>query len=235
MGASVAGDDLLTELFMEDFGWQPAVFRRAANKDTHARRLVTKVDIVRPKPGVSAGARQIGDRLKRQIIKAALMPPLRKEDAKIIICPRRGLHVAMVGATTVGRAIMEAEGIEDAMAGVNVIFPNLQQNSVGVSPPDREHATRYTRIKAIEMANKSYKVSACEAALQYTCKGMIRGVSLDDGPVAPERSIVKERNPLALGAKRIKYTGTLIVAFDGMKVPNFVRYGAAIGAMLLVP
>ncbi|KAH7968428.1 hypothetical protein HPB52_008307 [Rhipicephalus sanguineus] len=37
--------------------------------------------------------------------------------------------------------------------------------------------------------------------------------------------LVNERNPLALAAKRIGSTGTVIVAFDGHRVPIFVRYG----------
>ncbi|KAH7943558.1 hypothetical protein HPB52_009214 [Rhipicephalus sanguineus] len=38
-------------------------------------------------------------------------------------------------------------------------------------------------------------------------------------------NIVHERNPLALAAKRIKTSGSVIVLFDGLKVPKFVRYG----------
>ncbi|KAH6948018.1 hypothetical protein HPB50_022456 [Hyalomma asiaticum] len=43
-----------------------------------------------------------------------------------------------------------------------------------------------------------------------------------------DRYIVNERNPLALAAKRIGSTTTAIVAFDRLKVPNFVRYGPAL-------
>lgn len=32
------------------------------------------------------------------------------------------------------------------------------------------------------------------------------------------------RNPLALAAKCIGNTTTAIVAFDGLKVPNYIRY-----------
>ncbi|KAH9381448.1 hypothetical protein HPB48_008972 [Haemaphysalis longicornis] len=34
--------------------------------------------------------------------------------------------------------------------------------------------------------------------------------------------IVNQRNPKALEAKRIKKTTTVVVLFDGMKVPNYV-------------
>ncbi|KAH7942448.1 hypothetical protein HPB49_024185 [Dermacentor silvarum] len=97
MALSVVGEDLHPELFTADLGWQTAVVRRAANKDTRARSLVTKMESVRPKAEVSAGARQSGDRVKRQLIKSGRMPPLPKEDAKIIIRPKGGLAVARVG------------------------------------------------------------------------------------------------------------------------------------------
>ncbi|KAH7974037.1 hypothetical protein HPB49_008738 [Dermacentor silvarum] len=136
MEVSVVGEDIPPELFTEDMGWQTTVVRRPANKDTRARSLVTKMESVRPKAEVSAGVRKSGDRVKRQLIKAGRMPPLPKEDAKIIIRPRGGLAVARVRATTVGRAIMKAAGIEDAMAVAYVICPGLQQNIVVVSTPD---------------------------------------------------------------------------------------------------
>ncbi|KAH7979494.1 hypothetical protein HPB49_009605 [Dermacentor silvarum] len=94
MAASVVGEDLPPELFTADLGWQTAVVRRAANKDTRARSLVTKMESVRPKAEVSAGVRQSGDRVNRQLIKAGRMPPLPKEDAKILIRPKGGLAVA---------------------------------------------------------------------------------------------------------------------------------------------
>lgn len=225
MEVIVEGEDLPPELFSEDLGWQAAVARRSSNKATVARSFETKMEGFAPKAGGSAGERQNGDRVKRKVIKAARMPPLPKEDAKIILRPRGGLDVSRVGVTAVGRAIMKASGIDEAKANSDVICPNLQQNIVVVSTPDRENASRYTRIKTIEVASKIHEVSAYEAAPHSTCKGVIRGITLSDGPLDLERNIVNARNPLALGAKRIKNTGTVIVLFDGFKVPNFVRYG----------
>ncbi|KAL1424109.1 hypothetical protein MTO96_003608 [Rhipicephalus appendiculatus] len=120
---------------------------------------------------------------------------------------------------------MEAAGVGEADAGADVMCPNFQQNIIVVSTPDRENATRYTRIKSIVVVGKEHEVSAYEAARHYTCKGVIRGITLSDGSEELERNIINARNPLALAAKRIKNTGSVIVAFDGWKVLNFVRYG----------
>ncbi|KAL1427717.1 hypothetical protein MTO96_017153 [Rhipicephalus appendiculatus] len=40
--------------------------------------------------------------------------------------------------------------------------------------------------------------------------------------------IVNQRNPKALEAKRIKNTTTVVVLFDGMKVPNYVMCGVSL-------
>ncbi|KAH7962186.1 hypothetical protein HPB52_014870 [Rhipicephalus sanguineus] len=223
MEVSVEGEELLPEMFSEDLGWQTAVARRSSRRA--ASTVESKKEDVRPSASTSAGHRQNGEWNKKRVIKAGRMPPLPKDDAKIIIRPRGGLDVSKVGATNVGRAIMAAAGVTEAHAGADVICPNLQQNIIVVSTPDRDNAARYTRIKSIVVMGKEHEVSAYEAAPHCTCKGVIRGITLSDSPEELERNIINARNPLALAAKRIKNTGSVIVAFDGWKVPNFVRYG----------
>ncbi|KAL1426748.1 hypothetical protein MTO96_018063 [Rhipicephalus appendiculatus] len=50
-------------------------------------------------------------------------------------------------------------------------------------------------------------------------------VDIRDSQSAITRNIVHDRNPLPLAAKRIKTSGSVIVLFDGLRVPQFVRYG----------
>lgn len=152
------------------------------------------------------------------------MPPLPKEDAKIVLQPRGGLDVSKVGVMTVGRPIMKASGIDEAKATSDVTFPNLQQNIVVVSTPDRENVLRYTRTKTITVASKIHEVDSKEVAPYSMCKGVIRGISLSNGSMDLEKNMVNSRKPLTIGAKRIKNTAILIVVFDGLKVSNFVHY-----------
>ncbi|KAL1482483.1 hypothetical protein MTO96_033765 [Rhipicephalus appendiculatus] len=169
MEVSVEGEEFPPEMFSEDLGWQTAVARRSSKRAASAAE--SKKEEVRPSATTSAGHRKNGEWNKRRVIKAGRMPPLPKDDAKIIIRPRGGLDVSKAGATTVGKAIMEAAGVGEANAGADVICPNLQQNIIVVSTPDRENATRYTRIKSIVVMGKEHEVSAYEAAPHYTCKG----------------------------------------------------------------
>ncbi|KAH7974924.1 hypothetical protein HPB49_021465 [Dermacentor silvarum] len=65
-----------------------------------------------------------------------------------------------------------------------------------------------------------HEVSAFVVAPHATCKGLIRRIASEDGPEVIDRKVVNRRNPLALGAKRIKDTGTVVVLFERYKVPN---------------
>ncbi|KAL1439190.1 hypothetical protein MTO96_047406 [Rhipicephalus appendiculatus] len=106
--------------------------------------------------------------------------------------------------------------------------PNPLQNIMVVSTPSQENVRRYVNVEAITVAGQDHEVGAYVAAPHATCKGVIRGISLSDGPEAIDRKIVNARNPLALGAKIINSTGVIIVVFDGYNVPNYVSYGGVL-------
>lgn len=64
------------------------------------------------------------------------------------------------------------------------------------------------------------------AASDNTCKGVVRGVDAEFNDAQLHSMIVNQRNPTALEVRRIKTTTTVIVLFDGLRVPNFVMCGA---------
>lgn len=64
-----------------------------------------------------------------------------------------------------------------------------------------------------------YEVNAYEAAPNATCKGVIRRVDIRDSQAMITRNIVHDLNPLALVAKRIRTSGSVIVLLDGSKCP----------------
>ncbi|KAK8787216.1 hypothetical protein V5799_023012 [Amblyomma americanum] len=151
------------------------------------------------------------------------MPPLPKNDIKIIVRIRGGLNIARSGAAAVAAAITAAACKNEVKREADTTCPNYQQKIVVVSTPEEENATKYVRIKELCIAGDAHAAAAYRAAPHEACKGIIRNVPLSEGPEAPSRKIVNPRNPLALAGKRIKESGTVIVAFDGYKVPNYVR------------
>lgn len=218
----VEGQELLPKDFNEDLGWRTVSSRRS--------RALTK-------PGLGDGGSQSemperkgagehrGLVIKKRIVKASRMPPMPEEHIKIVIRPRGGLNLEKVSSTTVGSAVVDAAGLSTEQTKEDIICPNFKQNILVASTPERSNAERYVRLKSIRMADKYFEVSAYETAPHTTCKGVIRNVDITDGPATLERNIVNDRNPLAMAAKRIKNTRSVIVVFDGLRVPNFVRYG----------
>ncbi|KAH7939855.1 hypothetical protein HPB52_018186 [Rhipicephalus sanguineus] len=221
----------------EDFGWQVATGRRsrAGKKSSDAANATPRNsqasggDAVTGGDGVSGGgtgpAKATAAAIKNRIVKASRMPQLPEEHHKIIIRPRGGLNLSKVSTTAIGTAVIEASGLTAEQASEDVVCPNFTQNIVVVSTPEPDHAARYVRIKSFKIVETEYEVNAYETAPHATCKGVIRRIDIRDSQSVITRNIVHERNPLALAAKRIKTSGSVIALFDGLKVPKFVRYG----------
>ncbi|KAH9379420.1 hypothetical protein HPB48_008575 [Haemaphysalis longicornis] len=86
---------------------------------------------------------------------------------------------------------------------------------------------KYVKIKDLCIAGYIYEAAAYRAVMHETWKRLIRNVPLSRSPQVLHRNIVNPHNPLALVAKRIKESGTVIIAFEGYTVTNYVRYGNA--------
>ncbi|KAH7956806.1 hypothetical protein HPB52_012800 [Rhipicephalus sanguineus] len=190
----------------EDRGWQSAGARKVGARSAGANRNGTNSTTSEAPRG-----RNGGNNIKTRILRASRIPQLPS--------------IVKTGSTVVADAIMAATSICTEDLRGDTLCPNVQQNIMVASTPRRENADRYVRVRQIVVLGRTYEVSAYEAAPHSTCKGVIRGIPLVDGPDVKDNKLVNERNPLALAAKRIGSTGTVIVAFDGHSVPNFVRYG----------
>ncbi|KAK8773410.1 hypothetical protein V5799_012057 [Amblyomma americanum] len=74
------------------------------------------------------------------------------------------------------------------------------------------------------MRGTAHEVSTYEAAPHSTVKGVIRGIPLKDVAQEIQANVVHKHNPTALQANRIGKIRS-VIAFEGHKVPNYVRYG----------
>ncbi|KAH7936366.1 hypothetical protein HPB52_021572 [Rhipicephalus sanguineus] len=224
----VEGEELHPEDFSEDSGWHLASQRRPSPKSSQAGQDAA-VAGANHRTGANATSEQ-SERtknrasIKNRIIRRSRMPPLPREDIKIVLRIRGGLNISKVGPTMVADAVTTAACIETSKRELDTICPNFQQNIIVVSTPEEENATKYVRIRSILVAGRMHEVAAYRTAPYATCKGIIKDIPRCDGPEVLQRKIVNSRNPLALAAKRIKETGTVIVAFDGSAiVPMYAR------------
>ncbi|KAH6923354.1 hypothetical protein HPB50_000439 [Hyalomma asiaticum] len=104
MDWEVEGESLPPEAFSEASGWQTVVARRSRAKSAHAERVAAIPTGVTPDENVAAQGRRDHSSAKVKIIRGARMPPLPKDDAKIIVRPAGGLNIRKVGPTVVAEA-----------------------------------------------------------------------------------------------------------------------------------
>ncbi|KAH7974041.1 hypothetical protein HPB49_008742 [Dermacentor silvarum] len=209
-------EDISPEEVTQDQGWRSAGVRRVGAKTRTADSNVPSLQ-----PGARRG-KSGSVALKSKVLRAGRMPSIPRNDIKIVIRPRGGLDISKIGAVTVADAILATAGISQEDLCQDTLCPNLQQNIMVASTPKRENASRYIRMRQILISGKVHELSAYETTPHSTCKGVIHNIPLQDGPDVIDAKIVSTNNTLALVAKRIAQTGTVIVAFDGHHVPNFV-------------
>lgn len=164
-----------------------------------------------------------------RLSRAARMPvALPRHEIKIIIRPRGGLNVAKTEATRLMSAIFAAAGVTMHESRLDTICTNPTQNIIVISTPDEGRARSYVQIRQLRIGNAEYETFAYVSAPDGTVKGIIRGIDTTETHQDLQNNIVNETNPLALEAHRIGNTTTVIVAFEGSKVPNSIKYGAMI-------
>ncbi|KAL1487382.1 hypothetical protein MTO96_008006 [Rhipicephalus appendiculatus] len=103
------------------------------------------------------------------------------------------------------------------------------------STPSERNAKAYNTVASIIIDKAPYEVNAYMAAPNNTSKGVIRDIdpSLDQDELP--RLIVQPRNPTVIGVRRIKSISSVIVLFDGFKVPEYVKCGPSLVKCSQVP
>ncbi|KAK8761497.1 hypothetical protein V5799_027237 [Amblyomma americanum] len=220
MRVEVEGEDITQEEVSEKFGW-----RVAGEKKTQEQESKLSLTPLNGGPAAAGHRRPQRKNFKSKLLKAARMPELPRQDIKIVMRPRGGPNLGEVSRFEIRRAIIAAANVSGEEVTQDVICPNKQQNIVVTSTPNRENADRYSAVRNLTISGTAHDVSAYETAPHGTVKGVIRGVPMTDTIQEINDYIVQDYNPTALQANRIGKTTTVVIAFDGDKVPNYIRYG----------
>ncbi|KAL1420613.1 hypothetical protein MTO96_004493 [Rhipicephalus appendiculatus] len=116
---------------------------------------------------------------------------------------------ARSGALRTGAAMRVAAGSPE----VAWITPNLQTTEA------------YAKVRAIVLMERAHPVSAYIVASGTTSRGVVRGVDADLPDSELQRLFVSSHNTALMVVRRIEDTTTIILLFDGLNVPNYVRCG----------
>ncbi|CAN8024118.1 unnamed protein product, partial [Ixodes persulcatus] len=206
MDVQVIGEDITPEEVTAEMGWRTA---RSCRPDK--KRVQNSSHDDPPQSQDSRSRSKTRKNVKSQLLKVGRMPQLPKNEIKIIVRPKGALNIPEVGSPTVTAAIFQATQLSPEESQDDTICPNVQQNIVVISTPRPHNADRYVRMKSIHVNGVTHDVNAYEAAPDNTTKGVIRGIPLTDSAQEIDANIINARNPLALAAKRIGSTTTIVI------------------------
>ncbi|KAL1474876.1 hypothetical protein MTO96_037702 [Rhipicephalus appendiculatus] len=214
------GETLSPEEFNNAQGWVVAHQRRREAKDKANAELATNAG------GASKEApRKLHDFLHRR--PAPKEPQLPEDDYKVVIRPGGGLDLTRQSVALIRDGVLRAAKIQPDIAGEDTLRINMRQNTIMMSTPSLANAKDYSNIKDIKVHKQSYATAAYITAPENTSKGVIHGIPTYDNQEDIEKSLVNQRNPTILQARRMGLTDSVVIVFEGSFVPYFVYYRGA--------
>ncbi|KAH7941032.1 hypothetical protein HPB49_009383 [Dermacentor silvarum] len=158
------------------------------------------------------------------VSRVARLPPLPRNDLKVIIHPREGLNLATWTTPQVAEGIKMAcqHPTTEPVRTLTVRIDPVQNIAIA-SPPYEELAMSIRDLTTIHLDGRELAVTAYVAAPDSTVKGVINGIPagtptdvLLNRLYAPGRKI--------LHARMLGQTSAAVITFTGKSVPFYVRY-----------
>lgn len=203
-------------------GWRTSLSKKRKSRSEFS----SSADIV-PSNASSSGSRRTADPRStvRRLAAASRLPRLPKGQVRVIIRPRDGIDVKKMSLYAVMRALTTAAGITAEASKQDLLCPNPMQNIYVLTTPAVQNAEAYAKVHQIILGTKQHAIAAYVAAPEDTCKGVVRNIDAHLTDIQLKELFVTERNPSVLEVKRIKNSTTVVLLFEGMKVPNYVVFG----------
>lgn len=164
-------------------------------------------------------------RINNKMARDARMPQFGgKDDHRVVIRPRGGFVAKNADPMLLRKAIIAAAKVGAEEAAADKIAVNVAQNVLVVSTPSESRSFRYGALRYLTVGDCTYEAFAYKSAPSDTMRGVIKGVGLDDSAEEITRALVNDDNPSILAAHRLGQTGSVVILFDGNRVPFHVYY-----------
>ncbi|KAG0434856.1 hypothetical protein HPB47_018828 [Ixodes persulcatus] len=212
MRVEVEGEEIMPEEVSKKFGW-----RVAGEKKTQVQESKLSLTPVNAGPAAAGHRRPQRKKIQEKATQGS-------EDACVAEARYQDRHASQ-GWPEHWRTIVVAANVSGEEVTQDVICPNKQQNIVVVITHKRENADRYSAVRSLTINGMAHEVSAYVTAPHGTVKGVKRGVLFTDTVQETNDYTVQGYNPTAMEANRIGKTTTVVIAFDGDKVQNYIKYG----------
>lgn len=154
------------------------------------------------------------------------LPPLPKEDIKIIMRPKKGLAIKTLSTHQVARAIVEACGRSQQCRDEDFIVRLRNgSNIIIVSTPHEHTAALLRQVKQLKISGCGYDMNTYVAAPEDLLRGVIHGI--DPGTTSDEllsHLRVRTQGVTIAHARMLGTSKTAVITFDGPLVPRYVLY-----------
>ncbi|KAH8041139.1 hypothetical protein HPB51_013799 [Rhipicephalus microplus] len=165
-------------------------------------------------------------KVNANIAKSARMPTFaEKDEHRVVVRPRGGLVVSATKMTTLRTAVITAANIKIEEAEDDSFAPNAAQNITVLSSPSEARSFRYGSIRNIMVEERTYETFAYKSIPENTSRGVVSGVSGEEPEEQITRFLVNKHNPTVMAAHRLGNSESVVILFEGNKVPRYVKYG----------
>lgn len=165
-------------------------------------------------------------KVNANMAKSARMPTFAKKDEhRVVVRPRGGLVVSATKMSVLRAAIIAAANIKIEEAEDDSFAPNVAQNIIVLSTPSEARSFRYGSIRNITVEECTYETFAYKSTPDNTSRGVISGVGREEPEEQITRFLVNKHNPTIMAAHRLGNSESVVILFEGNKVPRYVKYG----------
>ncbi|KAH6947755.1 hypothetical protein HPB50_021131 [Hyalomma asiaticum] len=165
-------------------------------------------------------------KVNANMAKSARMPTFAKKDEhRVVVRLRGGLVVSATKMSALRAAIIAAANIKIEDAEDDTFAPNVAQNIIVLSTPNEARSFRYGSIRNITVEERTYETFAYKSTPDNTSRGVISGVGREEPEEQITPSLVNKHNPTIMAAHRLGNSESVVILFEGNKVPRYVKYG----------
>lgn len=156
--------------------------------------------------------------------KTRRLPPLPKDDIKVIVRPHQGLPIRELTAPQIAEAVINAcQGKVNGNQFLLRLKPG--SNIFIISTPTEEVANIARRITGLTLNGRLHAVSAYAAVGEDTKKGVIHGIAPHTSPETLLANLrLRTQGVDILRARMLGETKTAVITFFGPIVPRYVYY-----------
>ncbi|KAH8037727.1 hypothetical protein HPB51_016275 [Rhipicephalus microplus] len=162
---------------------------------------------------------------------ASKLPSLPKNHLRIVVRPGVGLDVRICSQRKVFIALTKAARLPPLATKEDIVSSNLVPNVFVVSTPQEANTLACYTVSEVILTEQRHPVATYLTTLRHFCRGVIRGIDIDFTDADLQCMLRTSCNPAVLGARQIKNTTTVVILFNGLKVPMLTADQSCIAAL----